>query len=681
MQWLLSHRRQQPLQPRPIWIGIVPFLFVLLIAGSSPVGAEEGGGQCSGYPSPHLRIGVNVAKEGGVSIDDYDVTNLHAGWYHDYNQQLQPSHPAGMIYHQMIRTRVDTTRLDALFGNLVDANPGAIWVLGNEPDRPGQDGMIPSDFAAFYHDVYTFLKARDATSRVAIGAIVQATPLRLRYLDMVLAAYEEQYGVQLPTDIWTLHGFNLPENCGWGADIPPGLEEFRAEGVACLDPFSEHGNIATFQARIRDFRQWMVERGYRDHPLIVSEYGILLPPPHGFPYPVVSDYMLASFDFMLNTTDSETGYPADGNRLVQQFAWFSLNYYAFGTPPTIGLNGNLYDHDSGAIEPLGEDFAAYAEKRVLRMIDLQATALEATQPTNQLPVTLRGTLINRGGIAATNVTMRFWDGNPDDGGELLGTSPVTAQALPDCYHQYTGEVSWSPAASGAYTLYTDLTADNLALDQDLSNNRRSLNVVVEAGVAMTATPMPTPVPNATATPLPPDQTTVTVDPGTGGELRYTDEDGKRVIVQFLGDSVTESTTFHLEAKETSVRATTKTDSIIPLREFTVVAERNGIELAGLILQNPAIITIEYSDADVVHINKATKSVSQANGVAATGEDDITLYFYDPEARRWRHGDITLFDRDVAANRLRVIVPGPARFGLFASTPSDSHILFLPLLMK
>ncbi|MEZ4617241.1 MAG: hypothetical protein R2867_17260 [Caldilineaceae bacterium] len=255
---------------------------------------------CPLYPSPHLRIGVNVAKEGGVTVDDYAVAQTHAGWYHDYNQQLHPTAPNGMLYHQMLRTSLDTSRLEELVGPLVDANPGAVWVLGNEPDRYGQDEMTPAAYAVFYHDLYTFLKARDAASRVAIGAIVQATPLRLRYLDMVLDEYHARYGTRLETDFWTLHGFNLPEQCSWGAGIPPGLEAFREEGVPCLSPLSEHGNLTTFQTRIRNFRQWMVDRGYRNTPLILSEYGILLTSLHGFQHSVVRDYMLSSFDFMLN---------------------------------------------------------------------------------------------------------------------------------------------------------------------------------------------------------------------------------------------------------------------------------------------------------------------------------------------------------------------------------------------
>ncbi|MCB0188073.1 MAG: hypothetical protein KDE31_27585, partial [Caldilineaceae bacterium] len=419
---------------------------MLVTTAACPPYGNETPATCPLYPSPHLRMGFNVAREGGVSIDDYDVAQLHAGWYLDYNRQHTPSHPAGMIYHQMLRSEIDTTRLDTSIGGLVDANPGTIWVVGNEPDRTGQDEMTPAEFATFYHDVYTFLKAHDQNSRVAVGAIVQPTPLRLRYLDMVLVAYESQYGTKLPTDIWTIHNFLLPERCTWGAHIPLGLEEFADEGIPCLTPLSKHADSTTFQQRIRDFRQWMSVNGYRNSPLIVSEYGVLLSPAHGFPYPVVRDYMLASFDFMLNTTDKDFGYPADGNRLVQQFAWFSLNYWEFDINTYFGLNGNLFDHDSAQITPLGRDFAAYTRAKTVRTIDLAITAFQASATTvdTQTPLIFDTTFVNQGGVAAENVTLQLWDGNPQAGGTLVGATSPIPQVLTGCYDPIHLQQQWTP---------------------------------------------------------------------------------------------------------------------------------------------------------------------------------------------------------------------------------------------
>ena len=100
----------------------------------------------------------------------------------------------------------------------------------------------------------------------------------------------------------------------------------------------------------------MAQRGYRDKELIVSEYGILMYEDYGFDYPRVRDFMLGSFDVMLNTTDAELGLPADGNRLVQRWCWYSL---ADNDYPT----GNLADVNSGELTPLGRDFKAYLDRQ------------------------------------------------------------------------------------------------------------------------------------------------------------------------------------------------------------------------------------------------------------------------------------------------------------------------------
>jgi hypothetical protein len=659
---------------------------LLTTAGTTLASEAADDALCPLYPSPHLRMGVNVAKEGNVTIDDYDAAQIQAGWYHDYNQQLTPSHPAGMIYHQMLRTSLNTQTLEQSIGPLVDANPGTIWVLGNEPDHQGQDNMTPAAYAVFYHDVYTFLKARDATSRVAVASIVQATPIRLRYLDMVLAAYEERYGHQLPTDVWTLHGFNLPERCGWGAGIPPGLADFAAEGVPCLSPYSEHGNIETFKARLRAFRQWMSDHGYRDHPLILSEYGILLTPFHGFSYPIVRDYMTASFDFMLNTTDSAIGYPADSNRLVQQFAWFSLNYYAYSPTTGQGLNGNLFDHGSRTLLSLGKDYANYAEARTLRFTDLwlsDAAALPV-QGTVAGPITLQATVSNGGGVAATNVIMRFWDGTPTNGGQLLGTVPVTAQALPDCAYQYSGQFVWTPTVAGTYTLVVDLQADNLDLESTVANNSGTLTVVVEEVLAPTATastptptgtPTPSPSPTASGTATPtavvPDQRRVVVQPGAPGELRYTAPNGQQVVVTIAGDAVDQPTTFEVVDQP---NPTAQSGAFTVLDQaFTITARQNGALVPNFVFLQPVVMQLQYSAA----------------AAATIDEDQVALYYYNPSKGAWQQDGITLLDRDPASNCLRVLVAHLTEFALLTpltGTPTPTSAptsvpggLYLPLI--
>jgi hypothetical protein len=63
--------------------------------------------------------------------------------------------------------------------------------------------------------------------------------------------------------------------------------------------------------------------------------------------------MYASFDFFLTATDAELGYPADDNRLVQRWLWYSVS-------DTVYPAGNLFDPETGQITPLGLAYGSYA---------------------------------------------------------------------------------------------------------------------------------------------------------------------------------------------------------------------------------------------------------------------------------------------------------------------------------
>lgn len=484
---------------------------------------------CPLYPSPHQRIGFNVALEGGVTIDDYDSVRLNAGWYHDYRVQSTPSHPGGIGYHQMVRSSGRTTpaaiqQLLQQLGPVVDANPSAYWTLGNEPDRYGQDELTAAQYAVFYHDVYHFIKERDPSSRVAIAGIVQPTKLRLRYLDLVLSEYQQRYGQAMPVEIMEIHNFIMPENCSWGAGIPPGLEAHQNEGVACPATLNDHGSITLFQQQIRTFRQWMKDRGYRNSPLVVSEYGILLSKYHGYNYTRVRDFMLASFDFMLNTTDAQTGYAADGNRLVQKFAWFSLNYYEYNLATGVGLNGNLFDHTSRQIMPLGVDFENYTKNITVKSIDLAVQKVQAdpSQGVINTPLILSAEFINQGSVAAQDVAVRFWNGDPRAGGQLLGATATQPQVLADCYLPTRRTFSWTPTQVGNYTIFAELDATNRNLESNKNNNYLSRTVSVANSGEVT----PTPTPSASGY-------TYVSSSGNGkvATLSYQDED----IVRYNGD--------------------------------------------------------------------------------------------------------------------------------------------------
>lgn len=302
--------------------------------------------------SRRQRVCVGVPYPGSAAKP---LSELRPGWYLNWTYSTSPGRPGGAEYAQMVRVPQGKIVPDlGTIAQIAQQNPGALWLIGNEMDVIWQDNATPEQYVAAYHEVYTTLKQADPYSRVAIGGVSEPSPLRLQYLDQVLQVYRERHGQAMPIDVWNVHNFILPEVRGsWGVDIPPGMA--AASGLTYA--IDDHDNLDYFKQQLIDFRRWLAARGYRDKELLVSEYGILMYEDYGFDYPRVRQFMLGTFEIMHNTTDASVGLPADGNRLVQRWCWYSLadtNY------PT----GNLADPASGELTPLGHDLKAYLDGQI-----------------------------------------------------------------------------------------------------------------------------------------------------------------------------------------------------------------------------------------------------------------------------------------------------------------------------
>lgn len=260
----------------------------------------------------------------------------------------------GSTYWPMVRVSEQGLRNTSWeqLETLIADRPGSYWLVGNEMDVKWQDNVTPERYAELYHDIYTFIKERDSSALVAIGGVSQPTPLRRAYLDRVLNHYQNRYGVPMPIDIWNVHAFILREEAGsWGVDIPPGMS--GAGGM--LYEIDDHTNMEIFRQNLIDFRRWMAERGYGDKPLVVTEYGILMPPDYGFGPDVAADFLRQTLHFF-TTAVNETGYAPDGGRLVQWWFWYGV------WDPNEGNRypaGNLYDPETNQLTPAGRVFSEY----------------------------------------------------------------------------------------------------------------------------------------------------------------------------------------------------------------------------------------------------------------------------------------------------------------------------------
>jgi len=290
-------------------------------------------------------VGVPVGE-----MADYDWGAGAPALYVNWRVVPKPPDTGGIRFGQMVRTSKDTISPElGVIQAAARRNPGSLWLIGNEPDVVAQDNATPEQYAKSYGIAYRAIKEADPSAQVAIAGVSQPTPLRVAYLDRVLAAYRQQYGTEMPVDVWNVHAYILREQRdSWGVGVPPGMAVDQGQ----LYEISDHADMAIFRRQIADFRRWMAERGQRDKPLIVSEYGILMPEDYGFPPEVVGRFLVDTFDYFMQARDEQTGYPADDNRLVQTFCWFSAT--ALGWPTS-----NLFDSATHAITPVGKAFRDY----------------------------------------------------------------------------------------------------------------------------------------------------------------------------------------------------------------------------------------------------------------------------------------------------------------------------------
>lgn len=418
------------------------------------------------FPDGRLsRFGLGVNPS---DLSLYAVNSLRVGWYWDWRAAAHPSRPGGISYVQTIWINdagdgsLLYTPSEASLPSIVAANPGSIWLIGNEPDCYAQAPLLPEAYARAYHELYTLLKSLDATAQVAAGQIVQPTPLRLKYLDSVLAAYRRAYGTDLPADLWAIHAYILNEQPGEpGAGVPPAAANLEE---AVNIPWGENyrtAEVGTFKGFVRTFRTWMRDNGYRNVPLLITEFGVLIPDDmlarggqavgSAEGQRMILSFMDESVGFVQDATDSDTGLPHDNNRLVQGWAWYSLSDWSFGGP--------LFYDDTYAITDYGWRYAALAAQATSRP-NLRTLSVTLT-PTGGTSAVLSARVTNNGTATPVQpVLVRFYAGSPTSKGSQIGTDqwigPMHGMAT-----LHTASVivpDTSAIATGAYVVVDPMNA-------------------------------------------------------------------------------------------------------------------------------------------------------------------------------------------------------------------------------
>lgn len=539
----LNEINETPQQKNKIyWLG---FLLVVIIGAGAlgfyqliqakeeePTPLElEGEERISGEVGFNCRYGVTPLQSNQFEW----INTIGAGWHLDFRAEPLGTASSQSEYVHIIRINQNmsgSTYLDSYtvspalnnsgLGNIIDNNPGKLWLVGNEPDVSiVQDNTYPEVYARAYHQVYNYIKNRDPSAQVAIGGLSMMTPGRLQYLDIVWDTYLELYGKPMEVDVWNFHLYILSEyreaamldadgRVALGTD--PAIAKLSSEGNAALCSQSkvycrsEHDSLAIFAEQIVGLRTWMKEHGQQNKPLILSEYSLLYPfvdydnatnptscflmDESGgcFTEARVNSFMNATFDYLETAANADIGYPYDGNHLVQQWMWFSLHTdpEASGGSSRL-LKDNYASFPSGgtsAFNGVGTNLYNYVQNRPTAVNFYAAEAVGST-----------GVSVGNGGDGKAELTVKFYNnGNTGASGpiqvsfysnaamtDLIGTTSVSNS--PHFYgcgrHEYSATVEWSGLGSGLHKYWVKVNSNTAVSESNNSDNTAQGFVIID----------------------------------------------------------------------------------------------------------------------------------------------------------------------------------------------------------
>jgi hypothetical protein len=432
----------------------------------------------------NCRLGAAVLRP----ITNYAYAPLNLGWYVSYGTSSSPLEPGDVEFVQTVRLHQAKTGWcrdcytvpysytlspePTALRSMVLANPGMTWLIGNEPDRRDwnggrQDEIVPELYAQAYYEASQVIRQADPTAKVGIGGVVQATPLRLKYLDRIWNEYQRLYGRRMgdDVDVWNTHAFILREKKNdWGAEIPAGL----ADTSGLLVQPGDNDRLDLFQQEIFRFRTWMSSKGERNKPLYITEFGINMPE-YYVSASEVKKFMSGALEFLLNYKDSNLGYPRDENRLVQRAMWYSLDD-SKDAHEVEDYADSLFSAVTHQRQAYGDNWVTYVQNlahieayqphtSLSLLLDTDPTSFYDPAGTQAFTFTLRAQVANGGNIATTtgnNIQVSFWDGPPGEAGsQQIGSTRVLSD-VPGCGGYRVAEVTWTDRRQGANRWYARL---------------------------------------------------------------------------------------------------------------------------------------------------------------------------------------------------------------------------------
>jgi hypothetical protein len=276
-------------------------------------------------PSGDPHFGVIVSSDLPTTMSETGLT-----WWYQFGAATPSGEWSSVAQISLSRGRVPATTLQ----QAALAHPGSYWIIGNEPNVPGQDNVSGSTFATELKYYIDTIKSADPTAKLVGPNILNwdntctscegGFPSGHSWVDQFRAAWMSQYGGEPPLDVWGIHTYSIDWNelfANHSLTNPAGLES-DISGMS-----SYLGGIPALAAKpiwITEFGILWAFNGYS----IVSggcPVGTCYAPPAGTPTSVSYDTVgVASFINSFSTWMKTTG------QTLRVQKWFL--YTSFGQP-------------------------------------------------------------------------------------------------------------------------------------------------------------------------------------------------------------------------------------------------------------------------------------------------------------------------------------------------------------
>lgn len=251
--------------------------------------------------------------------------------------------------------RVELVRPGASAGQVAErarSEPGLAWLVGNEPNVPGQDDLDPAAYADFLWQMASTIRGADPTA-LLVGpnllnwettcAACPGFPRARTWAEELLETYGARYG-PLPLDAWAVHTYNLQ----W-------------HQLPLVNPASDLAELSAVRA-------WLDARGL-DLPIWLTEFGViwgfegiewLERPEGGFFAEARGSYRA---DLLAVYLDEMLGWLSAFGESLRVDRWF---LYATTPPPepfaTTASGLALLDAESLSLTEFGEQYRGWATR-------------------------------------------------------------------------------------------------------------------------------------------------------------------------------------------------------------------------------------------------------------------------------------------------------------------------------